>query len=199
MKTPRFLSLITLAALLAACAGAGAATASGPEQPGKAAAPGKEEPGIEVMLSFSAGEFDPNDTDSSVECVVANHTDQTILVPNYYDERRVALVCTSHRHPLRLLFRPSLQQVPESVEARAGERRTVFRLPLWLILHGRNPADAARSARRPLWDWKARMVPPSTPLDLDDGGLVDAAVFHAEVTIGEAAITSNEVVLRVKR
>ncbi len=49
-----------------------------------------------------------------------------------------------------------------------------------------------------VWDWPAMPAPPPSPVYVErDGGLVDKVVFHVELTVDDAVITSNEVVLKV--
>ena len=51
-----------------------------------------------------------------------------------------------------------------------------------------------------VWDWTARPASPPSPIHVGrDGGLVDKAVFHAELTVDGAVIASNKVVLKVGR
>lgn len=194
MKTSSILRVVPLLTLLAACAGTGAATASGANGSGEATPRG-----IELKLSFSVAELDRSDTSSNVRCVISNESGETIRIPAEYDGRLIALVSTSHRFPLRLFSSPRPSSATAAVELGTGMERTVFDFPLWQILDGKTPANARASSTTMSWDWSAHPRPPRTPIDpAFDGKRVEEAAFHAELRVGDTVIRSNEVLLKVK-
>lgn len=166
--------------------------------------PSASQPAANLQLSISVQQFDPAKLGGEIRCVVTNRTDRKIEVADRYDGERIALVESTHRWPLRLWDRTRDRPESKTVVVEPGQQRVLFEFPLAEILRVQDP-DAVRSdfaAGRPVivWDWAARPAAPPSPIYVArDGGLVDKAVFHAELTVDDTVMTSNKVVLKVGR
>jgi hypothetical protein len=166
--------------------------------------PSAAQPAIDIELSISVREFDPAKPTGEIRCVVTNRTDQAIGIADRYDGDQIALIGDSHRWPLRLWDRTRDRPEPKKVVIEPGRERILFEFPLAEILRVQDPKSLRQDfeAGRPVlvWDWAARPAAPPSPIYARrDSGLVDKAVFHAELTVDDTVIASNKVVLRVGR
>jgi hypothetical protein len=173
-------------------------------EPSSQSPPSTPQPAISVQLSISVPEFNPAQPKGAIRCVVTNRTARAIEIAGRYDGKQIALIDPSHRWPLRLWDRSRDRPDPQMVVIEPGQQRVLFEFPLAEILRRQDPHSVRRdfeAGRRVLvWDWPAMPAAPPSPVYVGrDSGLVDKVVFHAELTVDDAVITSNEVVLKVGR
>jgi hypothetical protein len=193
------LTLVTgMAALLVLAPWIAAAEPSSPSPP---SAP---QPAICLQLSISVQQFDPAKPTGAIRCVVTNRTDRAIEIAERYDGKQIALIGHSHRWPLRLWDRTRDRPESKTVVVEPGQQRVLFEFPLAEILRRQDPntvrQDFQAGRRLLVWDWPAMPAPPPSPIYVGrDGEPVDKAVFRAELTVEDAVIASNEVVLKVGR
>ena len=166
--------------------------------------PSAARPAVSIQLSISVQEFDPAKPTGEIRCIVSNRTDRAIEIADRYDGDQVALIGDSHRWPLRFWDRTRDRQAPKMVVVEPGRERVVFEFPLAEILRVQDPKalrqDFEAGRRVMVWDWVARPAAPPSPIHAGrDGGFLDKAVFHAELTVDGAVIASNKVMLKVGR
>jgi len=90
------------------------------------------------------------------------------------------------------------------IELKPGSEKVAFEFPLAEILRVQDPKVVRENYRagRPVmvWDWMARPAPPPSPIHMArGGGFVEKATFWVEVTVEGTTVSSDKVVLKVKR
>jgi len=190
-----------MAAILATVLFAATVTAS---EPKVKTPPSGAKPQVVVQLSISVDEFDPAEPKGTVKCIVRNGLEKAVEIPERYDSHRITLIGQSHRFPLRLWNRTRDRKEPPMIELKPGSDKVAFEFPLAEILRVQDPKVVREDYRagRPVlvWDWMARPAPPPSPIHmLRDGGFVEKALFWAEVTVEGATVSSDKVVLKVKK
>ncbi|MBN1947940.1 MAG: hypothetical protein JW797_19895 [Bradymonadales bacterium] len=159
-------------------------------------APEPEPGGIAVSLRLEVDHYCPTTpTESHLQLVIANHTDQPCKIPARYDSEYLTLYGqgSEHRHTSFL----AVVREPTPITCLTpGEERRLLDIPLAVLFA---PLQGRPDWGQMFWTWMAHPMPPPTPIYRDhDLEYVDSVSLWAELRLGSEVVSSSRVTLPVR-